>query len=638
MNLMRLLILLTFILYETQSAPSIQPLKFLKSLISKHLPSTIEQPLLEEELYPAYKCESAEEGAIDDSVIEWNRQVFLVNEKPILIEVGNVGPIQKENHNEDLTVSPENSPEVNCADNAEINPEVNLDVNPEGHFEENLKLSPEEEHKIVYDKDLNTQWLLGENTSERLPEINVGTPSIKDKIINKINIIKSKLKFKNRLVIPIAELIEENKNNGEFTSVQPITTLEPISTGKPTTVQHISTVQPVTTVHQYTTTVQPLTSAHPVISAQHTTTVKPESYIPDVQVNYGIESQEPIVTIPTQNAQMPIQPQQIYYSDLYYPSWLINCPPPLSHQICYRQNNYYAQSSKFTNTLNSNQFTLENTPYNTPYNTLYNTPYNTPEYQNQKNNNGLTKVINYIKIDATPQVNPIKPNQDQQWIHYTYDNPKPINQNPISYYYNSPTTNPESQSEIIFPISNGVESSSTMEPIVVYTDDTSLLPINQIDQTQPEYNLDSLLGPEKVNSNVESSRYPLRGDIQFGEDVNPNTNYDKPEGDSSEYTLKERRNVGHYNNDSKLVSKKNNLNVSLLVPDISLTKPVSEQAETLNPANKIEIPAITETKTPIANIKKPVPNIENPDVKNETSAVTSTETPHLESNNFTSVQ
>jgi len=623
---MRLLILLTFILYETQSAPSI---KFLKSLISKHLPSTTQQPLLEEELYPAYKCESVEEGAIDDSVIEWNRQMFLVNEKPILIEVGNVGKIQKENHNEDLTVSPEISPEVNCAGNAEINPEVNLEVNPEGHFEENPKLSPGEEHKNVYEKDLNTQWLLGENTRDKLPEFDVGTPSIKDKIINKINIIKSKLKFKNRLAIPITELFEENKNNDGFTSVKPITTLEPITTGKPTTVQHISTVQPVTTAHQYTTTMQPFTSTHPVTSAQYTTTVKPESYIPDVQVNYHIESKEPIVNIPTQNAQMPSQPQQIYYSDLYYPPWLISCPPPLSHQICYRQNNYYAQSPKFTNTLNANQFTLDNTPYNAP------------EYQNQKNNNGLTKVINYIKIDATQQVNPIKPNQDQQWIHYTYDNPKPINQNPISYYYNSPTANPESQPEIIFPSSNGVDSSSTMEPIVVYTADASIPPINQEDQTQTEYNLDQLSGPAKVNSNVEGSRYPLRGDIQFGEDVNPNTNYDQPEGDSSEYTLKERRNVGHYNIDSKLIFQKNNLNVPHSVPDISLAKPVSERAETLSPDNKIEIPTVTETKTPItkietpiANINKPVPKIETPDVKNETPAVTSIETPHLESNNF----
>ncbi|XP_003244647.1 uncharacterized protein LOC100568832 [Acyrthosiphon pisum] len=610
MNSMRLLILLTFILYETQSAPSIKPLKFLKSLISKHLPSTTEQPLSEEEIYPAYKCESVEEGAIDDSVIEWNRQVFLVNEKPILIEVGNVGQIQKENHDEDLTVSPEISPEVNCEGNAEINPEVNLEVNPEGHFEENPKFSPEEEHKNAYEKDLNTQWLLGENTSEKLPEINVGTPSIKDKIINKINIIKSKLKFKNRLVIPITELVEDNKNNVEFTSVNPITTMEPITTGNPTTVQHISTIQPVTTGHQYTTTVQPFTSTHPAISAQYTTTVKPEGYVPDVQVNYGIESQEPIVTIPTQN-QMPLQPQQIYYSDLYYPPWLTNCPPPLSHQICYRQNNYYAQSPKFTNTLNTNQFNLENTPYNTP------------EYQNQKNNNGLTKVINYIKIDATQQVNPIKPNQDQQWVHYTYENPKHINQNPISYYYNSPTANPEPQPEIIFPSSNGVDPSSTMQPIVVYTVDASALPINQLDQTQPKYNLDQLLGPAKVNSNVEGSRYPLRGDIQFGEDVNPNINYDQPEGDNSEYTLKERRNVGHYNSDSKLA------------------KPVFERAETLTSANKIEMSTVTETKTPItkietpiANIEKPVHKIENPDVKNETPSVTSTETPHLESNDF----
>ncbi|XP_060877813.1 uncharacterized protein LOC132950396 [Metopolophium dirhodum] len=598
MNSMRLLILLTFILYETQSAPSIKPLKFLKSLISKHLPSTTEQPLSEEEIYPAYKCESVEEGAIDDSVIEWNRQVFLVNEKPILIEVGNVGQIQKENHDEDLTVSPEISPEVNCEGNAEINPEVNLEINPEGHYEENSKFSPEEEHKNVYEKDLNTQWLLGENTSEKLPEINVGTPSIKDKIINKINIIKSKLKFKNRLVIPIAESVEENKNSVGFTSIKPITTMEPITTGKPTTVLHISTVQPITTGHQYTTTMQPFTSTHPVISAQYTTTVKPESYIPDAQINYGIESQEPIVTIPTQN-QMPLQPQQIYYSDLYYPPWLNNCPPPLSHQICYHQNNYYAQSPKFTNTLNANQFTLDNTPYNTP------------EYQNQKNNNGLTKVINYIKIDTTQQVNPIKPNQNQQWVHYTYDNPKPINQNPISNYYNSPTANPESQPEIIFPSSNGVDSSSTMQPIVVYTVDASALPINQVDQTQSEYNLNQLLGPAKVNSNVEGSHYPLRGDIQFGEDVNPNTNYDQPEGDSSEYTLKERRNVGHYNSDSKLA------------------RPVSERAETLTPANKIEISAVTETKTPIIKIETPIT-----DVKNETPAVTSTETPHLESNNF----
>jgi len=594
MNSMRLLILLTFILYETQSAPSIKPLKFLKSLISKHLPSTTEQPLSEEEIYPAYKCESVEEGAIDDSVIEWNRQVFLVNEKPILIEVGNVGQIQKENHNEDLTFSPEISPEVNCEGNAEINPEVNLEINSEGHYEENPKFSPEEEHKNVYEKDLNTQWLLGENTSEKLPEINVGTPSIKDKIINKINIIKSKLKFKNRLVIPISESVEENKNNVGFTSVKPITTMGPITTGKPTTVQHISTVQPVTTGHQYTTTMQPFTSTHPVISAQYTTTVKPENYIPDAQINYGIESQEPIVTIPSQN-QVPLQPQPIYYSDLYYPPWLNNCPPPLSHQICYRQNNYYVQSPKFTNTLNANQFTLDNTP----------------EYQNQKNNDGLTKVINYIKIDTTQQENPIKPNQNQQWVHYTYDNPKPINQNPISYYYNSPTANPESQPEIIFPSSNGVDSSSTMQPIVVYTIDASALPINQVDQTQSEYNLDQLLGPAKVNSNVEGSRYPLRGDIQFGEDINPNTNYDQPEGDSSEYTLKERRNVDHYNSDSKLA------------------KPVSERAETLTQANKIEISAVTETKTPITKIEKPIA-----DVKNETPAVTSTETPHLESNHF----
>jgi len=629
---MRLLILLTFILYETQSAPSIKPLKFLKTLISKHLSSTTEQPLLEEEVYPAYKCESVEDDAINDAVIEWNRQVFLVDQKPILIEVGSVGQIQNENNNDDLTVNPEINSEVNCEENAK--------VNPAGNIEENPKLSPEE-HKNVYEKDVNTQWLLGENTSEKPTETYL-KPSIKDQIINKINIIKSKLKLKNRLTIPIEELIEENKNNVGFTSENPITTLESITTGKPPTVQHITTFEAITTgkptTVQHITTVQPVTTAH-----QYTTTVRPESYTPDVQVKYGVESQEPIVTIPTQN-QMPLQPQPIYYSDYYYPLWLNNCPPPLSHKICYNQNYYYAP--RFTDTLNENQFTLENTPYNTPV------------YQNQKMNNGLTKVINYINIDATQPVYSVKPNQDEQWIHYTYDDTNPIYQNPISYYISAPAI-PESQPEI--PGNDGVYSTSTMGPIVVYPADDNIQPINQVDQTQPEYNLDQNLGPATVNSNVEVSRTPLRGDIQYGEDVNPNVNYDQPEEDNSDYLLKERRSVGQYSNDKNQNSQKNNLNVPFPVSDISLVKPLSEQAETLTPANKIEIPAVTETKIPInkietniANIEKPVPEIENPVVKIEKPiveieepvpeienpvvkiekpAVTSTKIPNLESNN-----
>ncbi|KAL5245366.1 hypothetical protein ACI65C_012776 [Semiaphis heraclei] len=629
MNSMRLLILLTFILYETQSAPSIQPLKFLKTLISKHLSSTTEQPLLEEEIYPAYKCESVEDDAINDAVIEWNRQVFLVDQKPILIEVGSVGQIQNGKNNDDLAVNPKINPEVNCEENAE--------VNPEGNFEENLKLS-QEKPKNGYEKDVNTQWLLGENTSEKPTETYL-KPSIKDQIINKINIIKSKLKSKNRVSIPIEELIEENKNHVGFTSGNPITTLESITTGKPTTVQHITTVQPVTTTHQYSTTAQPFTSTQPIISAQYSTTVKPEGNTPDVQVKYGVESQEPFVTIPTQN-QMPLQPQPIYYSDYYYPLWLNNCPPPLSHKICYNQNNYYAPSYyQFTDKLNENQFTLENTPYNTPV------------YQNQKINNGLTKVVNYIKIDATQPVYSVKPNQDEQWTHYTYDDTNPIYQNPISYYISAPA-NPESQPEISG--NDNFYSTSTMEPIVVYPVDDNVQLINQVDQAQPEYNLDHNLAPTTVNSNVEVSRTPLRGDIQYGEDVNPNVNYDQPEEDSSDYLLKERRSVGQYNNDKKHISQKNNLNVPFPVSDISLVKPVSEKAETLTPANKIEIPAVTETKIPInkietniANIEKsvleienpvvkieePVPKIENPVVKIETPAVTSTKIPNLESNN-----
>ncbi|XP_026804322.1 uncharacterized protein LOC113547930 [Rhopalosiphum maidis] len=605
MNSMRLLILLTFVLYETQGAPSIKPLTFLKSLISNHFHPTTEEPILEEEV-PAYKCESVEEGALNDAVIEWNRQVFLVNEKPILIEVGNVEPTLNVNHDEEIVINTEINPEVNCDENDE----VNLEVIPK----ENLGQNPEIEN--VYEKDINTQWLLGENTSERLPEIDVtvGKNSIKDKIINKINIIKSKLKFKNRPVIPIVESVEENKPNEEITSAKSITTLEPINTKTPvTTVQYITTVQPVSTTHQYTTTAQPSTSAQPITQVQYTSTMKPDSYTPDVQVNGGIESQEPIITIPAQY-QVPLQPQQIYNSDSRYPLWLNNCPPPMSHQICFHQNPYYAPSPIFANTFNANQFTLDNLPYNVP------------EHQNQKINNGLTKVINYIKIDATQPVSQIKPNQDeQQWIRYTYDNSKPIYQNPIPSYYISQAVNPESRPEIVFPNSDGAYSTSTMQPIIVYSaaDDSilpSILPVGQVDQTQATYNWEPLLEPATVNSNVEGTKYPLRGDIPIGEDLNTNINYDQSEGDSSKYTLKERRHVGHHNE-----SKKNNQKVPIPASEISSVKPVSERAET--ETKNIEIPAVTETKTPTTKI------VETPVTKIGTPANTINEIPYLKSNN-----
>ncbi|XP_025195688.1 uncharacterized protein LOC112594889 [Melanaphis sacchari] len=628
MNSMRLLLLLTFVLYETQCAPSIKPLKFLKSLLSKHFQSTTEQPLLEEEIYPAYKCDSIEEGAINDAVIEWNRQVFLVNEKPILIEVGNVEPIQNLNRDKDLAVNPEINPEVNCDENEE----VNLEVISEEDLKQNPELSPEVKHQNVYEKDLNTEWLFGENTSERLPEIDVtvGVSSIKDKIINKINMIKSKLKFKNRPVIPIVELVEENKTNQEISSVRPTTTLEPISIKKqPTTVEYITTVQPVTTTHQYTTTVQPITSTHqytttvqpgtsaqPIIPTQYTSTVKPDIYMPNVQINGGIESQVPIITIPTKY-QIPLQQRQIYNSDPRYPLWLNSCPPPLSHQICLSQNSYYATNPIYANTWDANQFTLDNVPYNTP------------DHQNQKINNGLTKVINYIKIDATQPVNQVKPNQDEQRIHYMYDDS--VYQNPTPFYYVPQAVNPESQPEIVFPSSDDVYSKSTMQPIVVYSSDESILPVNQVDQTQATYNLDQLLEPATVNSYVNDPKSPSRGDIPIGEDFNSNTNYDQLEGDSSKYTLKERRHVGHYN---ELVSKKNNQNVPVAVSEISSSKPVSEQAETETSANKIETPTVTETEKPATKIiETHITKIEKPVVKIETPAITVTEISHPKFNN-----
>ncbi|KAF0772655.1 Uncharacterized protein FWK35_00002681 [Aphis craccivora] len=669
MKSMRLLILLTFILYETQCAPSIKPLTFLKSLLSKHLPSTTEHPLPEEEIYSAYKCEPVEEGAIDDAAIDWNRQVFLVNDKPVLIEVGNVQPIQNVNHDEVVAVNPEINPEVNCDENAE----VNLEVITKDQLEQNFELRPEVENKDVYDKDLNTQWLLGENTSERLPEIDVtiGKSSIKDKLINKINLIKSKLKFKNRLVIPIVESIEENNNNVEITSGKPITTLEPIKPPSSTvqyittTLQYSTTAQPITSTHQYSTTAQPITSTHqysttaqpitsthqysttlqPVTSTQqysttlqpitstqqysttlqpistsaqpvqYTSTVKPDGYTPNVQINGGIESQEPVITIPTQH-QIPLQHQQIYNSDSSYPLWLNNCPPPLSNQICFHQIPYYAPSPIYTSALNANQFTLENLPYNTP------------DRQNKKINNGLTKVINYIKIDATQPVQQIKPNQDEQWIRYTYDDSKPVYQNP-SYYISQPA-NSESQPESAFPSSDDLYSTSTMQPIVVYpVDANNILPVNQIDQTQ--YNWDQLLEPATVNSNDEGSKYTMRGDIPIVEDFNPNTNYDQLEADSAKYTLKERRHVGHYN---ELVSKKTNQKMPIPVSEISSGKPVTEVAETETQSNKIDIPAATETKIPTTKIiETPITKIEKPVVKIGTPAITVTDTPHPKSNN-----
>ncbi|VVC30854.1 Hypothetical protein CINCED_3A014047 [Cinara cedri] len=374
MNPMRLFILLAFILYETQCAESFKHLKFLKSLLASKLLAT-EQSNFEEEIpYIVNKCELTEGGCNDGTVVELNNPSYPTNENPILIE---------NQYTEMSSGNPEDFPVENSG-----NPE-DFPVENSGNSEAN----PEKEYENVYDKDMNTEWLLGENINVNQPSDtstlssvtasvpdNTNHDTLKSKLQNKINAIRTKIQLISQKIKPVNEIIpndsevvyEENYSTTESTTsteAKPITTKEPA----------------IITVSSTTYTEEPINTENPI------------AVEPDVQVN--VEAQKPIVSIiPAQN-NTDLFKNQIYVSP--YALWVNDCPPPPHQQVNYQPNFQYAANPLFA----TKQWTLANTPYTWPV------------YQNQQN----------IKFAAS---GPINTEGHIQW--YNPYNANPVYSNPIS--------------------------------------------------------------------------------------------------------------------------------------------------------------------------------------------------------------
>lgn len=478
MNSMRLLILLTFILYETKSAQSFKHLKFLKSLLASKL-SAPEQSNFDEEIYTAHKCE-LNEGSCDDSAI------YSANENPIF-----------NNQETILSVNPEDYP-------------VNIDVNSD--------ISQEKE----YEKDKNTEWLLSDNINVEPPSdsIPASVPDnknhidiIKEKILNKIKIIKSKLQLINRKLKPVLEIIP---NESEEAYKENYSTTEYIGTS---TTECSPNEHAIITASTPTYTEKPIITEDPeirIIKHGYTErptiiTAKPITVEPNrVQVN--VEDQGPIVSIiPIQNnAALP--KNKIFVSP--FALWVNDCPLPPNQQVHYQPNFQYAANPLFA----TKQWTLNNMPYNWPV------------YQNQQN------------FNVGARSSPINMKGSVQGINY--GNLEHIHSNPISFSLPQ-TTRSTTIFESVVPNSDiTYTSSSPVNPIDVPTNTQNSIPVNTYADTplksnyapfkQPSYH-DQKLNYEEVGQVVNNFKVDANQPI-FPEQANQWINLEQVNPKPQQYT------------------------------------------------------------------------------------------------------
>lgn len=490
MHSIRLLILLTFILYEIQSAnsTSIKPITFLKSLLLKHLPSSTEQPIPVDDAYSAPDCQSSED---DDAVPVWNeKSVFHVNGKPIIIDVQQLGPSKQERPIVEITPNEEVDilPKVDTS--SEIIMTEGIDETPEKEIIQEVEKAVEiatvpaveiiTELGIVKTQEDNfdPNTSSGENTSKKqvkIDNIKNYKNAIHEKIHEKIKIIKAKVdKLKNSSIKPVVEIITEDV---------------PIK-------DEIINITP-----------KPLSNLRGPLAYLHG--------------NLNIKPQEP---------------QNLYYSPLYYHHLPQNVALlPLTHvrKHWYRPNIQYVPNRFYHNTLATKPL-----PFT----------YSVPDNGYSKYSTGLSNILHFIKSDIKPSSDPVlaenaKPCNQSPIINLKLIQPST---NIISSDI-STTAKPAEQPETTnnpepVPSRNPVSPSTwnTMRPIVVYPTDTDSLPPEYREQPESENNWDQGSGQGPVLISIGNPNEPLRGDIPVGEDYNSN----KANNDQSEvpsYSPKERR-------------------------------------------------------------------------------------------------
>jgi hypothetical protein len=326
---MRYLILLTFILYEAQNTHGTKHLEYLKSLLSKHLPSTTDQSIVYE-LQPVYDDDDVE----DDTVAEWNKQEYLIHGNPVdqqsfdkldIIPGLNFGTVIEENPKTNLKENADGNSKIllNSEIIYEANPGIISKANTGTDFEVNSEIDSAANPQQTLVKDKNTEWLLSETTSEKQPEIvdvKNNVPLFKELIIQKINSIKSNIKLKNQPIIkPVVEEISEDSSfllgnepctNNSITEKQSTSTENPCETKSTTTKLSTTTEQPCITKSTTaipSTDLKPITTEKPCITksttAIPTTTQKP------------ITTEKPIITIKTTTTVEPIITTEPYISE-----------------------------------------------------------------------------------------------------------------------------------------------------------------------------------------------------------------------------------------------------------------------------------------------------------------------------------
>lgn len=374
MNLLRLLIPLTIILYETQNVQSTtKSLKIIKSLLLKHFHPITEEPIvIDDTAHATYDCHQTDEG---EATPEWNAQsAVLANDEPVLIEIDQDGKVEVVGSVENV----ETPTDTGSGDEKkeEIIPETIPQEEEEVIAIKSPETSNEANPEKVYGTDTNTAWLLGENTSEKLPVIIDDTTatdhhhkSIKEKIREKINLIKSKLEK----------------------------------------IKSLSKIKP---------SVETITEHYPHHYEEVTITEKPvESPIVDTAVHQGhinVEVQEPVHSIPIEQqpslAKLPENAH--YYIPMYiYQPWPQNYAPslmssPQQHWYQYASNIQYKPNKMIPDTLAIKQLPISMPLKVDDHKHTVTYPGHTNllhMFKPYKNNH---KVIPIIVEQAEPSVNP----------------------------------------------------------------------------------------------------------------------------------------------------------------------------------------------------------------------------------------
>lgn len=549
MNSMWLLILLTFILYETQCAPSILPLKILKSILDLKYPTPIVKlPTFETEIFPINNCEDDAKG---DIIVELNPQFFENKDKPTIVEIENIDTnphvIPVEVYEENSEANSKINDGANNEKDSGITTKIDVKENVKENPEENINVNSEEDNKA--EKNPDPQIFSEGITSEVKPVVTDGDNhsqiqhsemSIKEKIKAKIELIRSKLKSRRYPVEPVPEistqdstfLFEEDDNHDIFTTHQPSTTIEPTITIEPIT----TTLNPIVVGENTFSTEIPVNTVEHITTMKPVTTTESISHPPCVQVNNDNECDDLVITIPNNKH----RPHKFYLSPTTYQLFFVNCPLPWAPERCYQPNHQYVPNPIYPNK-------LAVTPMN-----LANMEYYGPNYGTYKGSFGLANVMNFnnnnYEVDMNQPMHPsIMPGQNERsWVDSSIENTNPI------VFPSYPTLSSTAQTEIrVQPVNSDsgvLYSTSTVQPIALSPDEIRvLLPVDRqrnlvkpedqqrVLKMTPENQWTQYSGPVPDLINTQDNpQQKSRGDISYEP---------QDQGDEYTYPMKGRRHV-----------------------------------------------------------------------------------------------